>query len=73
MAILLQVPALIWFNNNIDGMDHQNDTWSFKMVVIGLYNCFIHNIALGAVSDKFLGATYTTDEGVMAFYHRLTR
>jgi hypothetical protein len=73
MAIFLQGPALIWSNNNVDGMDHQKDTWSFKTVVIRLYDCFIHEVALGAVSDKFRGTTYTADKGVMAFYHRITR
>ena len=43
------------------------------MVITGLYDRFIHNAALGVVTDIFWGATYTPDKGVMAFYHRLTR
>ena len=68
IPIFLQGVALTWFNDNVDGMDHQKDTWSFKMVVIRLYNHFLHNVAVGAASDKFWSANYAPDEGVMEYY-----
>ena len=71
IPIFLQGAALTWFNNNIDSMDHQENMWSFKMVVIGLYNHFLHNIVVGAALDKFWSMNYTPDKGVMEFYHRL--
>lgn len=43
------------------------------MVITGLYDRFIHNAALGVATDVFWGATYAPNEGVMAFYYRLTR
>jgi hypothetical protein len=54
-------------------MDHQQEAWSLKTVIMGLYDCFIHNAALGVATDIFWGVTYTLNKGVMAFYHRLTR
>lgn len=71
VPIFLQGSALTWFNDNIDGMDHQQVTWSFKTVVIRLHNYFLHNVAVGAALNKFWSATYAPDEGVMVFYHRL--
>ena len=71
IPIFLQGTALTWFNNNVDGMNHQKDMWSFKMVMIRLYDRFLHNIAVGAVSDKFWSTNYAQDEGVMEFHHRL--
>jgi len=40
---------------------------------MGLYDRFIHNMALTKVSDKFGKAQYIEGEGIMAFYYRLTR
>ena len=41
------------------------------MVVIRLYDRFLHNVAVGAASDKFWSPNYASEEGVMEFYHRL--
>ena len=60
VPIFLQGAALTWFNNNIEGMDHQKETWSFKMVVIRLYDRFLHNVAVGATSDKFWSMNYAS-------------
>jgi len=45
----------------------------FKTIITGLYDCFIHNMVLTEVSEKFGKAQYIAGEGVMAFYHRLSR
>ena len=40
---------------------------------MGLYDHFIHKGALRSTSDMFQSATYIPEEGVMAFYHRMTQ
>jgi len=72
-ALFLQGNMLHWYDDNIDGINHQKDIWSFKTVVMGLYDQFIHNMALTEVSEKFGKAQYIEGEGVMAFYYRLMR
>jgi len=73
MALVLQGDMLCWYNDNINGINHQKDVWSFKTVVMGLYDQFIHNMALTEASEKFGKAQYIEGEGVMAFYYRLVR
>jgi hypothetical protein len=40
MAVFLQGDALMWFNGNINGMDHQWKAWLLRTVIAGLYDCF---------------------------------
>jgi hypothetical protein len=47
--------------------------WSFKLVITGLYNQFVHHALVGTAADKFWNATYVPEEGIMALYHELTR
>jgi len=73
MALFLQGNTLHWYDNNVNRINHQKDVWSFKTVITGLYDCFIHKMALTEASEKFGKAQYITGEGVMAFYYRLLR
>jgi len=63
----------IWYDDNVNGINHQKDIWSFKTIVMGLYDQFIHNVALTEASEKFGKAQYIEGKGVMAFYYRLMR
>jgi hypothetical protein len=47
--------------------------WSFKLVITGLYDRFVHHASVGTAVDKFWNATYVPEEGIMALYHELTR
>jgi len=73
MALFLQGATLRWYDDNIDGINHQKDVWSFKTVIAGLYDHFIHNVALTETSEKFWKAQYKYGEGVMIFCYRLVR
>jgi len=73
MALFLQGDALCWYDDNVDGINHRKDVWSFKTIVTGLYDRFIHNVALTEASEKFGKAQYIEGEGIMAFYYRLAR
>ena len=71
-AMFLRGTALTWYGNNIDSSSHQQDSWSFETVVMGLNDRFLYNLALGSAHDEFENAISTPEEGVMAFYYRLT-
>jgi hypothetical protein len=73
MAMYLEGTALTWYDDNIDGIDHQEKVWSFKYLVMGLYDHFIHSEAVSEAVDKFWTATYKPEEGVMPFYYRMVR
>ena len=45
-AMFLKDAASTWYGDNVDNGSHQNHEWSFEEVVIGLYDCFIHQGAL---------------------------
>jgi hypothetical protein len=38
MALYLEDAAVTWYDDNVDGMDHQKKVWSFEMVITGLYD-----------------------------------
>ena len=48
-------------------------SWSFKNVITGLYDQFIHDNATNDATEKFWRAEYNAKEGVMSFYHKLER
>jgi hypothetical protein len=73
MAMYLEGTAATWYDNNVDGLDHQQDVWSFKLVITGLYDRFVHHASVGTAADKFWNTTYIPEEGIMALYHELTR
>jgi hypothetical protein len=72
-AMYLEGTALMWYDDNIDGIDCQEKVWSFKYLVTGLYDRFIHSEAVSEAVDKFWTATYEPEEGVMPFYYRMAR
>jgi hypothetical protein len=73
MAMYLEGTAVIWYNVNVNGLDHQRDVWSFKLIITRLYDQFVHHASVGTTADKFWNATYILEEGIMALYHELTR
>jgi len=38
MALFLQGDMLCWYDDNVNGINHRKDVWSFKTVVTGLYD-----------------------------------
>jgi hypothetical protein len=73
MVMYLEGTAVTWYNDNVNGIDHQQDVWSFKLVITRLYDRFICHALVGTTADKFWNATYVLEEGIMALYHELTR
>jgi hypothetical protein len=67
----LKGTALTWYDDNIDSIDRQEKVWSFKYLVTGLYDCFVHSEVVGEAVNKFWTVTYEPEEGVMPFYYRM--
>jgi len=49
----------------------QRWVWTFKDVITGLYDQFIHESSIQNTTQKFYSVKYTTDGGVYGFYHEL--
>jgi hypothetical protein len=71
MAMYLDEKVKTWFNDNIEGTNHQRRVWIFKDVITGLYDRFIHESSIQDATQKFYSVKYTTDGGVYGFYHEL--
>jgi hypothetical protein len=72
-AMYLEDTAAMWYDVNVNGIDHQRNVWSFKLVITGLYDQFVHHASVGTAADKFWNATYIPEEGIIALYHELKR
>jgi len=72
-AMYLDKKAKTWFNDNVEGINHQRWVWTFKDVITGLYDQFIHESSIQDATQKFYSVKYTTDGGVFGFYHELER
>jgi hypothetical protein len=70
-AMYLDEKAKTWFNNNIKGDNCQRWVWTFKNVITGLYDRFIHKSSIQDVTQNFYSVKYTTDGSVFGFYHEL--
>jgi len=70
-AMYLDEKAKTWFNDNVEGVNHQRWVWTFKDVITGLYDQFIHESSIQDATQKFYSVKYTTDGGVFGFYHEL--
>jgi len=70
-AMYLDEKAKTWFNNNIKGINRWRQVWTFKDVITGLYDRFIHESSIQDVTQKFYSVKYSMDGGVYGFYHEL--
>jgi hypothetical protein len=72
-VMYLDKKAKTWFNDNVEGINHQRQVWTFKDIITGLYDRFIHESSIQDATQKFYAVKYTTDGGVYGFYHELER
>jgi hypothetical protein len=70
-AMFLEDTASVWFKDNVDGAYRQCSSWTFKEVVTGLYDRFVHDNATHDATDKFWHVKYNAGEGVMSYYYKL--
>jgi hypothetical protein len=71
--MFLENTTLIWFEDNVDGAYRQRTSWTFKEVITGLYDRFVHDNAMHDVNDKFWHIKYNAREGIMSYYYKLER
>jgi hypothetical protein len=72
-AMYLSKKAKTWFNDNVEGINRRRRVWTFKDVITGLYDRFIHESSIQDATQKFYSVKYTTDGGVYGYYHELQR
>jgi hypothetical protein len=72
-AMYLGEKAKTWFNDNVEGINCQRRVWTFKDVITGLYDQFIHESSIQDATQKFYSVKYTMDGGVYGYYHELQR
>jgi len=72
-AMYLGEKAKTWFNDNVEGINRRRRVWTFKDVITGLYDRFIHESSIQDATQKFYSVKYTTDGGVYGYYHELQR
>jgi len=70
-AMYLGEKAKTWFNDNVEGINRHRRVWTFKDVITGLYDRFIHESSIQDATQKFYSVKYTTDGGVYSYYHEL--
>jgi hypothetical protein len=70
-AMYLGEKAKTWFNDNVEGINRRRRVWTFKDVITGLYDQFIHESSIQDTTQKFYSVKYTTDGGVYGYYHEL--
>jgi hypothetical protein len=63
--------AKTWFNDNVEGINRRRRVWTFKDVITGLCDRFIHESSIQDATQKFYSVKYTTDGGVYGYYHEL--
>jgi hypothetical protein len=71
VAMFLTGKAHVWFNDNVESVTCRIRHWSFKDVVTGLYDRFIHDASIQDATTKFYEVTYSPATGVMGYYHDL--
>jgi hypothetical protein len=73
ISMYLEGDMLLWLNNNIDSFHHQQEYWTFKEVITGLYNCFVFHAAMHDTSDKFWSMAFKEGDDIMSFYYKMVQ
>jgi hypothetical protein len=58
-AMFLEGQASIWYNDNIEGIYHQQHVWTFHNIIMSLYDRFIHEASIQDATTKFNEHLYT--------------
>ncbi|KAF5378265.1 hypothetical protein D9615_008695 [Tricholomella constricta] len=72
-GMYLKGAAAVWFTDNVDGIHRRRRDWTFKDVITGLYDRFIHEASLQDAYVGFERAVYSADGGINEFFHQLKR
>ena len=72
-AIFLKDKASAWYLDNVESVTRRRRQWTFKKIITGLYDRFIHESSIQTATTKFHEVKYTANSGVRGFYHDLER
>jgi hypothetical protein len=72
-AVFLKDKASAWYLDNVDSVTRRRRQWTFKKIITGLYDRFIHESSIQTATTKFHEVKYTANSGVRGFYHDLER
>ena len=73
VGMYLSERARIWYSDNIESSYHSKFSWSFKNVILGLYDRFIHEASTRDATEKFYSVKYSVMDGIRGFYDQLER
>ncbi|KAG6870067.1 hypothetical protein C0995_015415, partial [Termitomyces sp. Mi166 len=60
-----------WFRCHVLHTNRDKQDWTFKEVLIGLYNCFMNAATMQEAQEAFRTAVYDAQTGVQTFYKEL--
>ncbi|KAG6881969.1 hypothetical protein C0995_016436, partial [Termitomyces sp. Mi166 len=60
-----------WFHRHVLHTYWDKQDWTFKEVLIGLYNCFLNAAMMQEAQEAFRTAVYDAQTGVQTFYEEL--
>ncbi|KAG6881824.1 hypothetical protein C0992_013385, partial [Termitomyces sp. T32_za158] len=60
-----------WFHRHVLHTNRDKSYWTFKEVLIGLYNCFVNAATMQEAREAFRTAVYNAQTGVQTFYDDL--
>ncbi|KAG6863352.1 hypothetical protein C0993_011874, partial [Termitomyces sp. T159_Od127] len=60
-----------WFRRHVLHTNRDKPYWTFKEVLIGLYNCFVNAAMMQEAREAFRMAVYNAQTGVQTFYDDL--
>ncbi|KAG6857922.1 hypothetical protein C0995_004114, partial [Termitomyces sp. Mi166 len=60
-----------WFRCHVLHTNRDKQDWTFKEVLIELYNCFVNTATMQEAQEAFRTAVYDAQTGVQTFYEEL--
>ncbi|KAG6859691.1 hypothetical protein C0995_005648 [Termitomyces sp. Mi166 len=60
-----------WFHCHVLHTNQDKQDWTFKEVLIGLYNCFVNAVTMQEACEAFRTAVYDAQTGIQTFYDEL--
>ena len=60
-----------WYTCHIVHVNRSQLSWTFKDVVVGLYDCFTHLTTMQEAQDAYAAAKYSSRLGIQGFYDTL--
>ena len=60
-----------WYAHHIVHVNHSQLSWTFKDVIVGLYDHFTHPTTMQEAQDTYAAAKYSSQLGIQGFYDTL--